>query len=529
MSKLSVHTDTIYTIGFWTLCALYIILYGPYGFEDTDTGYIFGTSWNVYNGQFPHRDFIYTRPAVPAYFHAVFLYISETYAYLLDRAFFYVQVFIYTLFGAKLLTQYFGISSKKIVYSIAILGALVSIHNYPPMAWNTIDGVFFCMLGMYFILRLKGKVWSIIIGSCLLVLGIFSKQSFYFMPIFIFLFLLLRKDWYRLKYYSIFGVLAGLAFLLFKYANNTFYQFFEQTIERAPSSALLDIGFLKYAVAIKISFWFLLGIAALLLILHKFVSKSISYLVLNICVMGFMAHTFYRSQTQGWEMIEWVFQIIFILSVWYALLKLRKDKRFLLVLLLLALSWSAGVSFGYQTPIHFSLPFVFVLYHYCFNTEEKNFRPVITNTVILLFLGTFFYGYQTLYRDSNRNELTYNMGEIFPQLTFLKSDEATYNKYSELKQLSQRYKNIAVVPASPLANYLTNTVNPIGTDWILNEEVNQEIPLLVKQLSIKNSTVFVEKRTYTQEQKKSYTIVPLIENTWKKLEETQYFIVYKAN
>lgn len=46
---------------FFALCVFYIIFYMPFGFEGTDTGYIFGSSWNIYNGQFPHRDFIYTQ------------------------------------------------------------------------------------------------------------------------------------------------------------------------------------------------------------------------------------------------------------------------------------------------------------------------------------------------------------------------------------------------------------------------------------------------------------------------------------
>ena len=92
--------DHVFKIVFYALCLFYIICYAPYGLEGTDTGYIFGTSWNIYNGQLPHRDFIYTRPAIPAYFRTIFLYLSEVYGYFLDRCFF-LRTAIYLFFAGK--------------------------------------------------------------------------------------------------------------------------------------------------------------------------------------------------------------------------------------------------------------------------------------------------------------------------------------------------------------------------------------------------------------------------------------------
>ena len=251
--------DIIFQVLFYVLCIFYLVFYMPYGFEGTDTGYIFGSSWNVYNGEFPHRDFIYTRPAFPAYFHSIFLFISETYGYLLDRSFFYVQVFTYSLLAAKLLAGHFEIKQKAFLYFIAALGAIVSIHNYPPMGWNTIDGIFFCTLGLFFLLKPGIKPLQVLLGSFFLVLGVFSKQSFYFMPLFLFLYFLLRKDLKKLVWYSATGIFCLLLYLGFKYATGTLEPFFEQTFQRTGAGSLLNVGLKTYYLAVKFNLLYLAG------------------------------------------------------------------------------------------------------------------------------------------------------------------------------------------------------------------------------------------------------------------------------
>ena len=161
-----------------------------------------------------------------------------------------------------------------------------------------------------------------------------------------------------------------------------------------------------------------------------------------------------------------------------------------------------------------------------FNAKSKTISVPIAGSVILLFLVTFYFGYQTLYRDSTRKELTYKMEEVFPQLKFIKSDKATFEKYVELKKLSDSYKNFTVIPSMTLAHYLTKTINPIGIDWPLDVEINDEATLLIKQLSDKNATVFMENSEFTNKELEGYAIKRYIENNWKLLKKTKYFTIY---
>ena len=140
---------------------------------------------------------------------------------------------------------------------------------------------------------------------------------------------------------------------------------------------------------------------------------------------------------------------------------------------------------------------------------------------------TFFIGYQTIYRDSERTELNYALGDVFPQLGFIKSDKDTYDELAELKELSLEYENFTVLPANTQAHYLTKTVNPIGIDWPLDVEINDEAHLLIEKLKEKKAMVFMEKRFLTEYQIASYTIKTLIEKDWKLIKETKHFKVYQ--
>jgi hypothetical protein len=526
--------DKIFQVLFYVLCVFYLVFYMPYGFEGTDTGYIFGSSWNVYNGEFPHRDFIYTRPAFPAYFHSIFLFISETYGYLLDRSFFYIQVFIYSLLGAKLLVRNFEIPQKAFLYFIAALGAVVSIHNYPPMGWNTIDGVFFCTLGIFFLLKEKLKPLHLVLGSLFLVLGVFSKQSFYFMPLFIFLYFLLRKEFKKLLWYSLAGIFFGLLYLGFKYATGTLEPFFEQTFQRTGAGSLMNVGVKTYYLAVKYNLLYFAGGILLFAAAIKYLPRKYAYALSQTCIAAVFT-VVYLNGDAGWSIVPYLLQLLFIVSMGFALFKylIHKDRRFLMVILLLCLSWSASISNGYQTPIHFSLPIFFTLYLVVFaprktDTEigKTRFPAQIAAGVLLVYLIAFYTGSRHIYRDAPREELNMNMGEVFPQLKFIKSDTESFEKYSELKTLAKKYPNFTVLPSMTLAHYLTATVNPIGTDWPLDVEINNEARALLTQLQQKQTVVFLENALLTEEQLKGYSIIPMVENNWKQVERTSHFTIY---
>ena len=148
------------------------------------------------------------------------------------------------------------------MYFLATLGAIISVHNYCPMGWNTVDGIFYSMIGIYLILKKNSNTASVLIGALFMVLGTFSKQSFYFLPIFFGLYLILQKNWTTLIRYGIFGLFWVGAYVGFKWGSGSLEPFIEQTFIRTPASGLVESGIKEYYLAAKFQ-WPVLAVLAM--------------------------------------------------------------------------------------------------------------------------------------------------------------------------------------------------------------------------------------------------------------------------
>jgi hypothetical protein len=90
--------------------------------------------------------------------------------------------------------------------------------------------------------------------------------------------------------------------------------------------------------------------------------------------------------------------------------------------------------------------------------------------LVIALIATFRYGYEYIYRDGKRSEMTYHMGEVYPRLQGIYSDNATYQKYTELKALQQAYPGAATLPTVTLADYLANQRPTLPLNWVVTRE-----------------------------------------------------------
>lgn len=524
MFKNNTQVSWLLPMGYWGICLLYIIVFAPFGLEDTDTGYIFGSSWDIYNGILPHRDFIYTRPAVPAFFHTLFIYISETYGYLLHRAFFYVQLFGYSFLALQLIQKKIYLGTPGTLYFLALLGAIFSIHNYPPMGWNTTDGVFFWIMGLYLLLN-KEQKWIWVFATLFLCLGTLTKQSFFFMPLFLVAYLFFSKDWKRLKWVVIYGLLWATIYLALKYFTGSLVPMWEQIFHRTSGGDLVDAGIKPYYLAIKSNLLVVLVLALLLFISKKILPNGIVFLLFIGLLVAYFLKYFINHHT--FDAVPYVMQGFLLFAGAFFIINLKVNKNYALPFLLVLLSWSVSISNGYRTPILFATPMLIALFLFAYKEgyEFKKYSvPIISIAVCFI---VFSYGYQTPYRDSNRRLLNEDMGAVFPQLSQIKSDKETFDKYTELKVQSTKYPNFTVIPSMTLAHYLTKSINPIGTDWVLDVEINNKSEVLLKQLYDKNVTVFLEKEVTQEYMQENYKLMTQIQQNWRLVDENTYFAIYK--
>ena len=155
-------------------------------------------------------------------------------------------------------------------------------------------------------------------------------------------------------------------------------------------------------------------------------------------------------------------------------MKSLQDKKYTILILLFSLSWCASISNGYNTPIDFSTPSILVVALICLG-ETFSIRKWTALLITSLYIGTFYYGYQFPYREQPRSKLIYPLGDVFPRLKTIKTNKKTFDKYIALKALSNKYDNYTILPSMTLGHYITNTVNPIGVDWVFNHHLADDL------------------------------------------------------
>lgn len=513
---------------FFAILALYMIMYGPYGIDEGDMGSIFGISWSMYNGYFPHRDFVYIKPAFSPFFHSLPLYFTEDYAYLINRYLYFAQVFGYSYLASNIAFKLLQLP-KKYIYFIAIIGALISVHNYPPMPWNTVDGLFFSILGLFFLTRNSKKWWLIALGAICLFLGALSKQSFYFFPPLVGLFLLYRKETKSFYIYTTSGLSLVALFLILFWWQDAFNSFIEQMFSFTTGSSFINTGIKSYYLSIKFHFIFIIIAIATIWFVKKYTTPNLTFLFIHVLVISILAWLYFRHESLYKPIKYGIIHILWVLGFLFSIIKTLQHKQYAILILLFTLAWCASISNGYNTPIDFSTPSILVI---LLISLEKNFtiKKWVPPLIISLYLGTFYLGYQYPFNEANRKELNHHLGELYPRLQTIKTNQQRYDKFAELKKLSDKYENFTILPSMTLGHYITDTTNPIGVDWVFNHHLANELEAYKQKLSEKKLTIFIENyENHKDNYEETSLLMMHVVNNWKLVETHDYFKVYQEH
>ncbi|MFC1734040.1 hypothetical protein ACFL6I_27365, partial [candidate division KSB1 bacterium] len=169
---------------FFLYIVLYFLIYGRFGWNDTDEGFILASSWRIFKGQIPYRDFILIYPPLSYLVHSVtFFIIPDNYQIIFERLLCYIFFAFSSYYAAATIEHIFKLSKLGLdKFLLATIGFVLSVNNFPPMPWYTVDGVFFGSIGIFLIVR-YGSTFSNVIGMLFLFLSALCKQPFYLMPI----------------------------------------------------------------------------------------------------------------------------------------------------------------------------------------------------------------------------------------------------------------------------------------------------------------------------------------------------------
>ncbi|MES2566579.1 MAG: hypothetical protein V4565_06920 [Bacteroidota bacterium] len=538
---------TNYLLLFIVFVISYFFIYGFYGYSDGDDGYVLAFSWRVFQGEIPYRDFISVRPPLTFLFHALPLYIiPDNYQIIFERFLFYVLMALSSLFCSLSLTNVFKQNFHINPYLMATVGFVFSVHNFLPMPWYTVDGIFFASLGIFLLVRFS-SLYSIVFGMLFLFFSALCKQPFYLMPFAGIAFIILvYRDWKKTIVAIFCLIILMCIFLYILYYLKALKGFLSLTTGSTKLNDLLAAGVFSYLrvyslyIIITIGFWI---IAQRLSDMKKFsrITELVPYFFISFLLFYPLAHFGYSVlykgivydpvHSFGYEGI--LASFLFILSVFLFILKFKIEKSWISLFFLTLLSWCSSISWGIQSPVLFSTPLLFSFF--LISNKYFNIKNITQLVKYTLSIGTFTYyvAYQKPSCNPIRRDLVYEISDIFPKLNHIKVGKDIYNKYHEFKSLTNKYgSNFKTLPGMPLSNYLTNTKSPISLDWVSNGETNNHNEDVLKTLVQQNVVVFVEKKpqlitVLNTKDRFNSSVTYHIKSNWIKIDSTQYFEIYK--
>ncbi|MBX2889815.1 MAG: hypothetical protein KF734_02695 [Saprospiraceae bacterium] len=534
---------------FGAVVLAYCLAYSPYGINETDGGFITGLAWQVLSGKTLYDEVIYVRPPLTVWWRALEMsLLPEHGAVLWERWIFYLKVGAYSWLGASVL----AVGERR--WMLATLGFVVSAHCYPPMAWHTVDGILFAVWGVWFWSKVSVG-WGAALAGIAIAASLLCKQSFYPMAVVFLWMLLLDKRWGRLGWGVAAFCLVFLCFFAYLKHNDLLLNYLQWTGGAASGSQAFQHGLLDYfrvkpilalaslacLPAVVWYFWkeknLRLAKRAWLLWLF-FLGAFYAYELLS--ERRFVA-PFAQSRLLFWVGVVYVlWPVVNFAKARGASVSIRMNAGAFFaalstpLLALLAVSWCASVSWGYNLPILFAVPWVFAAmdisrllwtksHPVCDGSWHRHWPGVV---VLLALLGCFRLAYEFVYRDGRRGEMTAHFGDVFPALHGIYTTQEKMLLYRDLKNLAVRYPNFKTLPAFPQANFLTRTRPPLPLDWVVEREMGQNNALVLRNLKENEPVLFVEKK-YADKIKSDpeMRLTHEVMDKGVRLEETLYFWV----
>jgi len=533
---------------FMVFIIAYFIVYAFYGFNDADDGFTLAHSWRVFSGAIPYKDFILVRPPLSPLFHTLTLYlVPDNYQIIFERFLFYILLALSSLFGSLVIDNAFKLKDFQISpYLLATVGFVFSVHNFPPMPWHTVDGIFFASLGIFILVRFTAS-YSIIFGMLFLFFSALCKQPFYLMPLAGIAYTTIAlKDWRKLvvSILSLLGFISAFLFILFKL--KALSSFINLTSGSTKIRDLLYAGGIKY---FSINSVFLIVPAVIWVVTQKLsknkklsrITVLVPYSFISILLFfplsWFVYTVFYKGTPYNIAnsafFVDSTATLLFFSAIFLFIANFALEKKWIILWFLTLLSWCASISWGYQTPVLFSTPLLFGFFVASYQYFKIINLAKLAIYTLLIGTLTYYVAYQKPFCNPVRHDLNYEISDIFPKLKFIKVGKDTHDKYHELKYLVNKYgNNFKTLPGMPLSNYLTNTTSPIPIDWVINAETNNNDDDILNVLSQKRPVVFIEKEPQiisitNLKGKFTSPVTYLIKSNWIKVESTKYFDIYK--
>jgi len=521
---------------FLSLLVFYCLFYAPYGINETDGGFLTGLAWQVLSGKTLYADVVYVRPPMPVWLRSLeLLILPENWAELGERWIFYGKVALYSWLGAAVLIR----EPKTGRWMVATLGFVLSAHCYPAASWHTVDGILFSTLAIWFWTNFSNR-WTAVLSGISIICAVLCKQSFYpMLPVWLVVFLAFSWQSQPVRVAIALGAAlsAFLLFLLYLNAHQLLHAYWSLTSGATSEGAAIQYGLRAY---FDINPKLLLGGLGLLLLAAGSIwlkrGFKPAFWLWTFCLVllaGSYAWTIWQRREFTVPFAQT--RLLFMLAAGFGLYNIWKKQwpavQNLRYFGLLALSWCAAISWGYNLPILFALPWLYAvveistaLFRAAYPGRRPSWLPV---GVLLALLLLFRLGYAFVYRDGPRAAMTGHLGNVFPRLSGIYSSPETLARYRNLQELAARYGPVfKTLPTFPAANFLTDTRPPLPLDWVVEREMGQGKVLVQTAIQENRLVYFIETdQLYRIGKEPEYALTKTVLQKGRVIEKTDWFWV----
>lgn len=537
-------------IAAWAAAALlplfYLAIYAPAGMDSTDFGYFYGYAWRILQGQTPYRDFYYIKPALPLFWHALWMKLTPDCVEVLSgKMGFALSMLASSWFGALYLKKYYSLGNAGLSLPLlASCGFVWGVHCFPHMPWHTVDGVLFSSAALW----LCASNYFIAAGV-LAAFAMLCKQSFLFVPLAVAAvgWLMNGKKLAGLKCLG--GSLAALA-LAYAYlrAAGAWPAFLRLTTGQLAITEALDAGIFIYLrqnwliPALAFSFWIVPAFFRKRL--PAWLSPGLLYLaVLSIyCLHLVREKEAWIGFGASWPTFFMFLGGLCVLFPRSFLKTFFRDPHGRIhpalaatpLAAALVVSWSVAISGGYKIPAFFAVPLLFSF----FLVNQRIAGKSRLTGWAALFAGLIIFSaaYQRPYvfpeRPLRLSELVHDAGRVYPKCNGVLVDRIMYEKLEDLKGLREKYgPRYKTLPGFTLSYYLNDDYPALGSDWLIDWEINAETDALYSDLLRQGLAVFMEKDQMDEKkadayERSGYTVPQMVREKWRKVDESRHFVVF---
>jgi hypothetical protein len=407
------------------------------GFNPTDDGWMQAVARRMLDGEFPHRDFIFVRPALSAVFQIPLVWAGGDHTIWLSRLWGWL-----TIGGITWIWSGLAVGEKPppllrpLLYGAAFL---LTAHVFPVMAWHSLDGLLLCSLAVWLVRRGRPG-WAFFCAG----LAALCRQNFALFAPLLVLACPDARRWRAMWWAAVPGLLY-VAATLWAGAFRDFIQQMLATGGRFNSAAFGSFyraqSFLWAVPAGAALAWAMAAAGRLW-------PAASTWLTRVPPAVATIAGAFSLWQGAG-ACHEFAFFLCGLVAGFVLLTAVRQrglsgDDR-LILLGGLALAWVTAISLGYNSPALAAGVLLCLLWRVLTVTpgatdQPDRYGPAAALVGLLALAPAFLHARQAYpYRDRPVAQLTREVGPVLPGASGLRTNEVTYAVLADLHGLTTRF------------------------------------------------------------------------------------------